>query len=239
MVNRDQTMPPKPMGRGRPPKPKPSQSEKPKKSAGRPRELLSADPERYFLAWVQFQIEIAPSRGVSALRVFETYASLRMGTPVNIVRREGDQVFLGDREKAIGDAHAGRGFHVMFDREQHTPLGRIGATEKSGSAWHEKNFFRPHAEALKRKLHRITHELAPDNHSRMWLKHMVLAWLECHRGTAEGFETAADLTARAHEFRYFETIMAPFMHHHLLNRTQDYYKPITVFDLIGIFVPGY
>jgi hypothetical protein len=71
----------------------------------------------------------------------------------------------------------------------------------------------------------------------MWLAHMVLAWEECAKGTPEGLSKAADLTARAGEKLYFESIMKPAAYQYFPGHAQESFKNLTAPDLIGIFFP--
>jgi hypothetical protein len=175
-------------------------------------------------------------RGISTLRVLECLASIRYGTEITVLRREGDKVILGDPAEAIRDAHAGRGFHVMLAPEH---FGLLEGKEKlfedgPGILWRELNIFRPVAEAIERKLFRITRKLSVSHRSRRWLKHMVLAWHECDGGNLEG---AADLAACAKELPYFRDVMRPFACLHIRSCAQESFKEVTAPDLKRIFVP--
>ncbi len=204
-----------------------------------PLKPLSRDPDRYFLAFVEFSLRQAERDGtMSDLKMCEFFATLKCGVPINIVHREGDTLYLGDPQPALDDARAGRGFHVMFVKDgpkKNKLLGAI-ATGRTGPEWQNRNIFRPHADAIRRKLCRITTQLPGNHPSRIWLGHMVLAWEACFTGTAEGLQKAARLTGAVKEFPYFLTVMSPFVRRFVAGYKPEPPEKATALDFLPLFL---
>jgi hypothetical protein len=177
---------------GRPGKPV---SDKIKLSPGRPPKALATDPDRYFLAIIQANIDAAEPHGISERHVCETYAGLKFGRPIR----------SQENMRALALGHP---FHVEFNRERHRLRGWVGASGEQGAGWLNRNAFRPYADGLRAKLRKIRQN-PPSDPDRRWLAAMSSSWSICFKGNLRLKGHAEALAALVGEMVYFRERMQP------------------------------
>ncbi len=171
---------------GRPKKPRPPI--KPKRPRGRPPKPLAADPDRYEIAYFQVAADRGYRAGISERRIAETLAALRHGA-------------LVPTPENLSAMSAGKPYAVRAPAWR----GREG-----GFDWRNKNSFRPIADALRLKAHRMRKDPAADQDAR-WLDHMSWAWLICLERYVDLEGLAEYLADAVGEREYFDAWMRPML----------------------------
>jgi hypothetical protein len=180
----------KPTGRsrGRPEKPK---ELAPKGSRGRPSKLPANDPDRYLLAFLQSQYDLAGGK-IGRRKIIETWISFQ----------DGSLYQTPEDASALMQGRPFRVLHKTAFRKSGPPANVHGA---GAEHWHQRNAFRPRSAAIHSKWLRWKRDF------REWLETMSELWTICFSQNSSQLQKARSLAASIDENSYFERIMKPIL----------------------------
>lgn len=204
--------------RGRPKKPKVVS-----RGRGRPSIALARDPDRYFLALVQSNIDAARSHGISERRVTETYASIRYGFP----NRSRENMEALARDERV---------QVVFDKQRHQLRGSVARGK--GQGWLNQNAFRPYADGLRNKLGKLRRK-PPSDFDRRWLAAMSIAWRISLLGDLRIKTHAEALAAIVGEREYFSSTMLPILYDSFHRATSPGAAHRKLSDFLHVLIPTF
>ena len=194
-----------------------------KRRRGAPRKVLTDDPDRYFLALLQANIDAAAPGGISERRVVDTFASLRYGA-------------LDPTTQNFALMEQGKPFRVHFDLSRHKTRGWVGANKSAAKGWLYQNAFRPFADDLRSKVRKIR-SMPPTHPDRRWLAAMSIAWRICLRGDFRAKDCAEALAGAVGERAYFLSAMQPTLFRRFNELNASPADRIVTFNFLSIFLP--
>jgi hypothetical protein len=195
-----------------------------KRSKGRPPKLLALDPDRYFLAILQANIDAALDAGKKERWVINQFAAIRYGIP--IYTPENLELYEN-----------GKPFQVLINARDYPRRGTVWQDREPGLEWHNRTAFSPYAETIRVKIRKIRAR-APNDPDRRWLAAMSLAWRACFEGDLSKLNYTEYLAAAANELKYYSSIMKPILYgafaHKLSGADGDF---LNLVDFRRILIP--